>query len=299
LALTYLDTATIRQQVGCAWQKAASGVLATMDFTDSLPTGVTFNTDPPGCQYTNSQIVAAESAVVCNKDGLMDGYTDVGLNYQYTTSQSESHSVTQSTAVGAKFSFEVNQVVTKETAEFSINFTFSSTDTTTQTVTQSENFNVTMQVWPPTGKIYKAQLLCEQQTITIPYTVEILVTGMTSADFALPTGDPSAGTVNMNSNMNAGTVNTNPNPNPNNEGPATAGQAFGWIKTYKCAGSDDSAYSDNGNNVGAVTLTGTVTINQYANFVTNIVDATNDADAIAECEAMSPSASTSASTTTS
>ena len=115
-------------------------------------------------------------------------------------------------------------------------------------------------MWPPVGTVQKAVLLCEQQQITIPYSVTTLVSGTTTAmDNAQ---DTSGGLVE-------------------------AGEAFGWINTYKCAGGDSSSYSDAGavagigQDAGAVTLTGKVVITQYGNFITAVVDYTEKGKA--EC----------------
>lgn len=260
MALTYLNSQTILDAIMCAWTKQLGGAvnLFKLDLTDST-TGPVLDTD--NAQYSDQQIAAAESALVCNLDGAMSGYTTVSLACSYTNTTSETHSTTESVDTGVKFSFTVSQVVSKETAEFSVNFTFSSTDTTTQTSSQTETYSTSVQVWPPPGKVYKAELAAEYQSITIPYTVTVLVTGTTEASL-IPSPTPTGGP-----------------PPPMNS--ADAGQAFGWIDSDKCAGSGSNMYSNGGDlngdgkSVGVVTIKGTVTCSQTTNFVVTVIDYTD------------------------
>jgi hypothetical protein len=264
MALTYLDPKTIGDALSCAWKKQlgtsqdpANGKWYTKGangddiglyggLTDAVPTSVVLDTAK--ATY-DPQPFVADTANVNNLNGLNPS-SSAALNYNYTTSQAITQSTTESVTLGTSFTMKVNEEVAEESATFSISGTFSSTQAETDTESDTITFSITVPVEVPSGKVYQAQLTAEIQTVTIPFTAVIKVTGTTETWFENQ----------VNGHYDYST---------------DAGTAFGWIKSDNCAGSDSSSYADAGNKVGTITITGTIRSSQTGSFQTQIVDITD------------------------
>lgn len=263
MSLKYLNGETLGNALACAWQHnlgttedPANGQWYTNGpnndgiglyggLTDSIPQQLQLDTQ--AAVYSPQQILA-DTAIVDNRNGLNPSST-VTLSYQYTNSIANTHSSTMSVEVGTQFTIGMNEIVAQGSAQFSLKFTFSSTETESKTTSETQTFTQSVPVSVPAGKVYQAVLTAESQQISIPYTVPIQVTGTTETWFE-------------------DTVNGHYNWSEN------AGTAFGWINQYTCAGTDSRAYSDAGGGMGAVTLTGTVSASQVANFKSAVYDIT-------------------------
>jgi hypothetical protein len=273
MALTFLDPNTIGAALSCAWRtqldtsespsndgkwdtKGANGddIGLYGGLTDSVPTALTF--DMNAAQVTTSEVIA-DSVDVNDLDGKNDQYNSVTLTYQYTTSTSSTHTVTDSITAGTKFTIQVSQVLTKEDIEFSLSFTWTSSESETNATTQSQVESTTVNVYAQPGTVLRAAITGTVQQITIPYTCIVKVTGTTETWFNSQVKDPQTGEKHYNYSTDAGT-------------------AFGWINKDKCAGADSSDYSDGGSGTGFVTMTGTVTMIQTVNFSTSVTDVTSD-----------------------
>ncbi len=265
MSLTYLDPTTIGNALSCAWKKhlgtsqdPANGKWYTKGangddiglyggLTDVAPTSITLDTD--AATYSTSQIVCDKSDIV-NLNGLNSGNNPVTLSYAYATATSSTHTLTDSVTLGEKFSITVDEAVAKESAEFSVAFTFTSSVAETSSTSETQTESQTVYVTVPSGKVYEAVLTGEVQQITIPYTCVVKVTGTTETWFE--------NTVDGHYNYST-----------------DAGTAFGWIKGTDCAGDDSSSYGDAGGGTGTVTLTGSVTMNQTVNFSSTVNDITD------------------------
>ncbi|HJQ36644.1 MAG TPA: hypothetical protein VKB93_05865 [Thermoanaerobaculia bacterium] len=252
MSLTYLNQNTIANAVTCAWKKAfgtsdtpqQSGLISA--FTDNVPSALVLNTD--AATVTTSQ-TTAETNIVNNADGLLLNYTYVTLSSTSSQTTSSTHTTTTSVTEGTSFNIEVNEELAKEGATFNLSFTFTSSESETTSTTDSDNYSTQVQVFAPKGKVQEAVLVEEIQQMSVPYTCVVQVTGNSNCVI-----DKSGG--------------------GDDTGQASAGQVFGWIQEYNCAGDDSSSYSDGGNGIGLVTMTGTVTVSQTANFTSQVNDVT-------------------------
>jgi hypothetical protein len=266
MPLTYLDPGTIGTALSCAWRTHLGtsespsndgkwltnganndGIGLYGGLTDSLPASLTLDTD---AATTTTTALLCDKSDINNLNGLNAIDNSVSLSYLASTTTSETHTVTQSVTLGEKFTLELNQVVAKESMEFSLSFTFTSTESETNSTTTTQTETTTVPVYVPAGKVYQAVLTAEVQQITVPYTCVIKVTGTTETWF----------NNQVNGHYNYST---------------DAGTAFGWINSDNCAGTDSSSYSDAGNGTGYVTLTGSVTMNQTVNFSSQVTDVTS------------------------
>lgn len=267
MSLTYLDAKTIGDALSCAWKKQldtsqdpANGKWYTKGangddiglyggLTDSIPSSATLDND--AATVTDLGATSVDSAIINNMNGLTPS-ASVTLSSSYSSSVSDSHTVTESITLGTSFSFQVEDEVTKEGATYSVNFNFTSTETTSSTTTTGDTFGLTVQVNNiATGTVKQVKLMAYSQQVTVPYTVKVSVSGTTETWFE--------NTVNGHYNYSA-----------------TAGEAFGWINSDDCAGSDSSSYADAGNGIGTVTITGTVVTSQVTTFTTETIDITDD-----------------------
>lgn len=267
MGLTYLDPNTIATALSCAWRTQLNtsdspsndgkwmtdgangdGIGLIGGLSDSAPTSLTFDT---ASATTTTTALLCDKSDINNLNGLNLIDNSVTLTYLYSTTTSETHTVTESVTAGEKFTIEVNEIVAKEGMEFSLSFTFTSSVSETSSTTQTQTESTTVPVYVPAGKVYQAVLTAQVQQITIPYTCTVKVTGTTETWFK--------NTVNGHYNYST-----------------DAGTAFGWINSDNCAGSDSSSYSNGGNGTGYVTLTGSVTMNQTVNFSSEVIDVTSD-----------------------
>jgi len=251
MALTYLNQTTIANAVTCAWKKyigtsdspQQSGLIS--GFTDHIPSALTLNTD--AATVTTSQ-TTAETSIVNNANGLLLNYTYVTLSSVYSQTTSSTHTTTESVTAGTSFNIEVNEALAKEGATFNLSFTFTSTESETTSTTETDDYSTQVQVYAPKGKVQEAVLVEEIQEMSVPYTCVVQVTGNSNLVIDKSGGGAYTGQEN-------------------------AGQVFGWIKEYNCAGDDSSSYSDDGT-VGLVTMTGTVQVSQTASFTAQVNDVT-------------------------
>lgn len=220
--------------------------------TDALPAGLVFNQN--ALTYLPKQVVAA-SGIVNNSQGHTPQAT-LTLSYAHSDSSSTSHAITNSVKVGvgvdikAGFDFVVKG---EATVKFSVEYTFSYTSTTTEMTSDTQTFSEAVPVNVPTGKIYKAVLLASVQSIQVPYTATINVSGNSETWFE----DRVNGHYNWMMPI---------------------GFLFGLINQYGIAGQDSSLYRNLGGS-GAVVVSGTLNAQQTADFQAQIYDITDGANA--------------------
>jgi hypothetical protein len=216
--------------------------------SDKLPTGLQF--DQSNLTYLPKQIVAA-SSIVDNTNGLTPQST-LELAYTYSTSTTTSHTITNSLEVGAGVAIKggVDFIVEGEvTVNFSVQYTFSYSSTTEETKGQSQTFSQSLPITVPTGKVYKGVLLATVQSIQVPYTANVVVSGTTESWFE----DRINGHYNWS--VDAGTM-------------------FGWISQYGTAGADSALYRNLGGGQGALVVSGVLNSQQTADFQAKVYDIT-------------------------
>lgn len=262
MALQFLDKATIGSYLTAMWKKdlgtgedAANGKWyengANNDgiglyggLTDNAATQLQF--DDSSKQYTPSAIVC-NTATLDNLNGLAP-QTTVQLTYSYSNSSSTTHSTTDSIKVGVgvdiKASATIFGIGADVTTKFSFDYTHSWGTSTTETVSQTFNFSQSVPVTVPEGKVYQVVLTAMSQTLVVPYTATIKVSGTTETWFE----DRINGHYNWM--MDAGT-------------------AFANIGQWGLAGTQSPSYSSAG-----VSQKGTVTAQQTTQFVAKVYDIT-------------------------
>ena len=216
--------------------------------TDTVPTQLTFNKGAQ--QYLPSQITCT-SSIVDNRNGL-NPKGSTTLSYSYTNSSSYSQTSTNSISNTSKVGFEVSAsfegIGAKASTEFSVTMSYSMAQTSGTVTSATNTFSQTIDIDVPKGKVYQAVLTATLQKLQVFYTCAIQVTGTTETWFE----DRINGHYNWSMD---------------------AGQAFSLINQYGAAGGDSSLYGSNGG-TGTVTVSGTLTAQQTANFVAQIYDIT-------------------------
>jgi hypothetical protein len=280
MSLQFLDKRLIGAYIIDAWQNHLSTEMDPADgqwftngpdnngglygkLTDKLASELVF--DESKKNFTPHQI-AANSGIADNRNGLTPEQT-LTLTYAYQDSSSSSHSTTNALKVGVgvdvKFTGSLVLAGTEVTAKFSTEYSYSWTNATTITKTETKTFTQTVPVKNiPNGKIYQVVLLCNNDELKIPYTANIYLSGQSSACFASPVNGQKIWTVD-------------------------AGTLCSWINQYGSAGEESYKYGRDPQDPlqGMISLQGTITANQTANFTARTLDITDsfkgtDADSI-------------------
>jgi len=270
-SLTYLDPGTFQTMLTNMWKKDLNtnddpangkwytngangdGVGLYGGLTDDVDHTVYFDQAHKG--FSTEQFVAT-SATVDNTNGLTPSST-VQLTYQHSTSTSQSHTSSNAfkagTSVSVKASATIFGIGADITTSFSFDYTYTTSQTTSSTTSDAVTFSQSVPVTVPKGKIYKAVLTGTKQTLTVPTTTKVTVTGRTETWFA--------SRIDGHFNWDA-----------------EAGEAFGNINKWGLAGSASSQYSSSGD-TGVITTPGTITGVQSVNFQAKVIDATGFTEA--------------------
>jgi hypothetical protein len=267
MTLNSLDIGSIGPYIGAAWQKQLStsedpangqwyfngangdGIGLYGGLSDAVPAGLVFNEN--SMTYVPTQIMAT-SNIVDNRNGLAPQST-VQLSYSYTNSSTTSSTITHSVKVGlgldikAKADFIIAGA--EATVKMSVDYTFSYSSTTSETKSDTVTVSQSIPVTVPTGKVYKAVLAATSQSLRVPYTATIMVTGTSETWFE----DRINGHYNWS---------------------ADAGTVWGWINQYQTAGDDSVLYQNLGGGRGGVTVSGVLDASQVANFQVQVFDIT-------------------------
>jgi hypothetical protein len=262
MSLQYLNTTAIGDALSCAWQQylgtsedpangqwytdGANGDAVGLygGLTDFGANTITLD---HGAAARTLQHIVGDSQLVENLFGLRPS-ANVNLSYQGPASVSNTHSNVAAVSNGNLLTIDVNETVTVGGGPVPVAFTFASTDSGPVNAMSADTFTRSVPVTVPSGKAYQVFLTALLQQVTIPYTVEITISGETETWFANPING------HYNWRRDAGTV-------------------FGWIRQYACAGGDSPSYSAMGAS-GIITLTGSVVITEATTFGMAIYDVT-------------------------
>lgn len=276
MSLQYLDPQTIGSLLSCTWQQDlgtsedpangqwytdganCDGIGLYGGLSDSLPTQVQLDA---AAAVVKSQQIVADSAIAQNLFGT-DPSPAVQLTYGYVTSVSNMYEQIPAVSNGSPFHIPMQQVLSQGPESIDIRFVFASPQATAPTQ-QGQQFSRAVQVAVPTGRVYQVVLAVQTQQATVPYTVQIAVTGTTETWFANP--------VNGHYNWKA-----------------DAGTAFGRINQYNCAGVDSAAYGAGGNGAGTVTLKGVLNVSEVGSFCALVYDVTAQCTAGGAPPALTP-----------
>lgn len=267
MSLQYLDISTVSPYLAKAWEKylntdkdPANGRWYTNGpdndnmglyggLSDAYPQ-LSFDAAKGNVQHT--RIVAA-SGEVDNRKGLTPE-ASLTLSYSYSDAATTSHTITNSVSAGAEVdlegSAELLGVGGKATAKFTVNYTFSYASTSSTTDTEEQVFSETLPITVPAGKNYKGVLLAKVQQIQVPFTANIVVSGNTETWFE----DRVQGHYNWVQDI---------------------GTVFGWINQYGIAGGESSYYTNLGDGRGSLSVPGTLTAQNTADFHAEIYDVTD------------------------
>lgn len=213
--------------------------------TDSLPVSLTLDTTNAVCSQTTSVCVSQDFN---NIDGSLTSESG-SFSYPYATTLSYTQ-----TAVGASVDSNVAVTIDVNTP-FEVNGVSCQLDFTWSSLILSHsalwgNATISMPVDVPFGKVYRVVLTATRTFLSVPYTADITVTGMTETWFA--------SAVNGFTNWQLDAAN-----------------AFAAINQYAAAGADSVSYGSNGS-AGIYTLaSGNVNQMQYGSFVATITDVTS------------------------
>ena len=269
VTLQFLDKRLIGAFVIDAWQNQlntetdpADGQWFTNDpnnngglygkLTDTLASELVF--DESKKIFTPHQ-VAAVTAIADNRNGLTPNQT-VTLSYSYQDSTSSTHSTTNALKVGigidVKFSGNLVFAGTEVTTKFSVEYSYSWTDATTITKTETKTFTQAVPVQVPLGKVYQVVLLCNKDEFTMPYSANIYLSGQSVASFASPVNGQKSWIVD-------------------------AGTLCMWIQQYGSAGVESYKYGRDPKDParGMISLQGSITATQTANFTARTLDITD------------------------
>jgi len=201
-------------------------------------------------QFSSTQFTAT-SSTVDNRDGLTPSST-VTLAYTHSATTSQTHTTGNTfkigTSVSVKASAEIFGIGADITTSFSFDYTYSMSESTSSTTTDAETFSQSVPVTVPKGKVYQAILTCTKQTLTVPTTSKVSVSGRTETWFS--------------SRVQG-----------HYDWDLDAGSAWYLINSYGLAGSESSQYSDTGGS-GLITIPGSITGVQSVNFQVKVVDIT-------------------------
>lgn len=232
---------------------------------DVLSQQPNFNTS--AATYTPTQETGT-SVVVDNTNGLNPSAT-VTLSYTAETGATASTETSNSITSGVTESVsEGFPGIADSDTTFSISGTFSYTDGTSTSTSTSVTNTVEVPVTVPTGKVYEATIYYTQETLYVPYILEVYVPD------AIQQG-PTLDGVESNATF-AESVNGNKLYG------APPSFLFGLVQQYNAAGQDSDLYSAGTapnlsapyNSAGVVTLNGTATMFGYGAATTKIYDVT-------------------------
>lgn len=153
--------------------------------TDTAATELILDKSQQSLVVEDSEV---NSAIVDNTNGLLPEST-VTLRYTHANSTTTTHSTTSGWKLGVKVGFEFEAGLVFEKAKTSVEVNFegyhSWTDSTSTTESKSIEFSQEVPVRNvPKGRVYKAVLVAQTHSITIPYRALISVSGQTETWFA-------------------------------------------------------------------------------------------------------------------
>jgi hypothetical protein len=205
--------------------------------------------------FTPNQVAAA-TAIADNRDGLTPEQT-VTLTYSYSDTTSTTHSTTNglrvSMGIDIKAKAEFLGAGTDITTKFTTEYNYSWTDATTVAKSETKTFQQQVPVKNiPKGKVYQVVLVCNKNELKIPYHADIYLNGQSSACFANAVNGQKIWTVD-------------------------AGTLCEWINQFGSAGDESYKYGRDPKNPqqGLISLLGTMTATQTANFMARTSDITD------------------------
>jgi hypothetical protein len=208
-----------------------------------------------GQMSVNKTPQVAATATADNRNGLLTSATTT-VNWTVTTSATSTQSTSDSIKAGISQKIAVEVADVKLETTISFDYTYSWSDTQSTTHTQSESYSEQVPLTVPAGRVYKVIVLGDSNAITIPYSAQIFLTGVSQTNFANP--------VNGQSNWST-----------------DAGTICNWINQYGSAGNDKMQFGADPTNPqrGIASLHGTMNVNQSANFTIYAFDVTSSYNA--------------------
>jgi hypothetical protein len=233
---------------------------------DELATDLVFD---KGQMSVNKTKEVAYTTTVDNRDGLLDAAAaaQTTMNWTITNSATATHTTSSSIKTGisekltVKSAFGIEDITSETTVSFE--YSFSWTDTQANTLTDAKSFTEAVPLKVPAGKVYKVVVLADRDAVTIPYSAQVFLTGVSEANFAEP--------VSGKSNWSA-----------------DAGTICSWINKYGSAGNDSMSFETDPTNPqrGVASLPGTMRANQAVNFTIYALDVTSSFNADQESTAL-------------
>jgi Clostridium epsilon toxin ETX/Bacillus mosquitocidal toxin MTX2 len=267
MALQYLDTVTLQQYLVSAWENQlntgedpANGQWYTNGANgDSIglyggltdvQEGLSFVFED---QSTTPTTTVFLSANVNNLNGLNPTANTINMSYAVQATLTTTHTETNTVDAGVSAEGGID-LVAEGKVTISASYEHIWQQSTTTTTTDITTFNYVQPITVPDGKVYQGQIVGTLYTVNVPYLAVIQVTGTSETWF----NDMIQGHYNYS---------------------ASAGDVFGWIATQAEKSSDltGQSYVNNGNGQGSVTIPGTLTAQQGANFTGQVVDVTETA----------------------
>ena len=197
MALTILDPDVFgKQYLSEAWQDflntdedPANGEWYTNSPTNDnmgLYGGLTdqnlgYSFDTTNETYVPTQTVG-QSATTDNTNGL-NPHATVKLGFSYQQGSTTQHTVSDAISASVSEAVNVNFEVASSTTTFKLQDTLTLTDSTTHSTVTTVDSSVSVPVDVPTGKIYKTILYYTQEQLTVPFTMQVGVSGETETWF--------------------------------------------------------------------------------------------------------------------
>jgi Ca2+-binding RTX toxin-like protein len=125
--------------------------------------------------YVPTQSVG-QSATTDNTNGLNPNAT-VKLGFSYQQGTTTQHTVSDAISASVSEAVNVNFEVASSTTTFKLQDTLTLTDSTTHSTVTTVDSSVSVPVQVPTGKIYKTILYYTEEKLTVPFTMQVGVTG--------------------------------------------------------------------------------------------------------------------------
>lgn len=193
--------------------------------------------------------------IVDNRNGLNPTST-VTLTYEYSNNTSSTHgtSNTIKNGISEKISVKATFLGAGGTSEttFSFEYTYSWTEAYTEQKGEKISFSKSVPVSVPKGKVYQVKLLCNTDSLTVPYRALVRISGKSEANFPGPVRGEKHWVID-------------------------AGRLCAWINQYGSAGDQSECFGANPNETdeGCFALRGTMTATNTGNFTSHVLDITD------------------------
>lgn len=270
MALQFIDKSQIVSWIIDAWQNEMGTEMDPADgqwftngpentrmglfggLTDRLASELIFD--------ESSKIFTPHQKAVCtdivdNRNGLNPTST-VTLTYEYSNNTTSTHGTSNTIKSGISEKIGVNATflgtgATSETT-FSFEYAYSWTDSYTEQKGEKIIFSKSVTVPVPEGKVYQVQLLCNTDSLTIPYRALVRISGKSEANFPGPVRGKKQWVID-------------------------AGRLCAWINQYGSAGDRSEGFGANPDepDEGFFALRGTMTATKTGNFTSFVLDITD------------------------